>query len=243
MFEFCVVTLFPELFDSFVATSLMGKAVAKGLLSFRFINPRDFTVDRHRTVDDTPYGGGAGMVMKTTPVVAALDSAGDCHRVLLAPRGRPFHQTDARRMAALDRPLLLFCGRYEGVDERILSRFDEVLSIGDFVLNGGEVAAMAMIEAVSRLLPGVIGNSESVVEESFSRGLLEYPHYTRPEVFDGQPVPKVLLSGHHGEIDKWRKGQSLLLTFLNRPDLFAAYSMTPEEEQLFNAALKERAPQ
>jgi tRNA (guanine37-N1)-methyltransferase len=239
VFSFQVITLFPELFERFIATSLIGRAVGDGILQFSFINPRDFAADRHRTVDDVPYGGGAGMIMKAEPAKAALAHAGDGHRVLLSPRGKPFKQQDAERLARLNAPLVLFCGRYEGLDERVVSHFHECLSIGDYVLNGGEIGSMVIVEAVSRLLPGVVGNRDSLAEESFSTGLLEYPQYTRPETLCEDSVPPILLSGNHGEIARWRKGQSLLMTYLHRPDLFSAYSMSPEEETLFQNALAE----
>ena len=238
MYQFILVTLFPELFEPFVTTSLIGKAVEKDLLQFRFVNVRDFTTDRHRTVDDTPYGGGPGMVMMAEPVLRSMSQLPDCHKVFMSPQGKPFTQSTARRFARMEKPLLLFCGRYEGLDERVVERFDEQISIGDFVLNGGEVAAMAVIESVCRLIPGVIGKMDSTVEESFSNGLLEYPQYTRPEVIDGKRVPDVLLSGNHGRIAEWRHGQSLLRTHLIRPDLFVKYTMTENEHHLFSEALK-----
>jgi tRNA (guanine37-N1)-methyltransferase len=227
------------MFDSFAEASLIGKAKDNGIIGFQFINLRNYTHDRHRTVDDSPYGGGAGMVMKPAPVKEMFKDIGDSHKIFLTPQGSPFGQNDAARLSALKKPLLLFCGRYEGLDERAVSLFDEQLSIGDFVLNGGEVAAMAVIEAVARLLPGVIGNSDSTVEESFSKGLLEYPQYTRPEIFDGRRVPDVLLSGNHKKIEQWRKGQSLLRTYLVRPDLFEKFNMTSEDKALFEGALAE----
>ncbi|NLN62377.1 MAG: tRNA (guanosine(37)-N1)-methyltransferase TrmD [Myxococcales bacterium] len=240
MYQFNIVTLFPELFAPLVSTSLIGKAVAADLLGFRFIDLRQYATDKHRTVDDTPYGGGSGMVLMTRPVLDVLAEHTGAHRILMSPRGQPFRQADARRLAQLDRPLLLFCARYEGIDERVLPHFDAEYSIGDFVLNGGEVAAMAIIEAISRLIPGVIGNMASTQEESFSAGLLEYPQYTRPEIIDGAQVPAVLLSGNHQRIAAWRHGQALLATMERRPDLFAAYEMTDKERQLLDAALQER---
>ena len=239
MYSFKVITLFSELFEKFVQTSLIGKAVAAGTLSFSFIDLRDYTHDRHRTVDDTPYGGGSGMVMKTEPIIEALAAQPDTYRILMTPQGKPFKQEDARRLAALDKPLLLFCGRYEGVDERVRDMFDEQISIGDFVLNGGEIGAMAVIEAISRLLPGVLGNSESTVEESHTFGLPEYPQYTRPEEINGERVPAILLSGNHRKVAEWRHGQALLRTMNKRPDLFERYTMTDAEKRLLEEALKE----
>lgn len=238
MFEFRVVTLFPELFAGFVDASLVGRARSAGLVSIELVDLRSFTHDRHRTVDDTPYGGGSGMVMKPQPVLEMLAAQPPSHRVLLTPQGRPFDQERARALAGLA-PLLLFCGRYEGVDERVRGRFDEELSLGDFVLNGGEVAAMAVIEAVSRLVPGVVGNAESVVEESFSAGLLEYPQYTRPEEVEGARVPEVLISGDHGRVARWRRGQALLRTKRKRPDLFARLTLSAEDAALLERAERE----
>jgi tRNA (guanine37-N1)-methyltransferase len=228
VFEFEVVTIFPELISAFSETSLIGKARQKGLLSINAIDLRSYTNDRHHSVDDTPYGGGSGMVMKPGPILELIDAMRPCHKVLLTPQGVPFNQASARSMTGLS-PLLLFCGRYEGVDERVRDLFDQEISIGDFVLNGGEVGAWAIIEAVSRLLPGVLGNEESTVEESFSAGLLEYPQYTRPEVAMGKRVPAVLLSGDHGKIARWRRGQALLRTRDRRPDLFAKLELSDDD--------------
>ena len=237
-FEFRIVTQFPELFQGFLDASLIGKAQKKGLIDLALIDLRDFTHDKHRSLDDTPYGGGAGMVMRPGPVLEMLDANSDAYRVLLSPKGTSFTQAMARDL--LERtPLLLFCGRYEGVDQRARESFDVTVSIGDFILNGGEVAAMAVVEAVSRLVPGVVGNAESTVEESFSSGLLEYPQYTRPEVFRGQAVPAILLSGDHGKIARWRRGQALYRTLLLRPDLLERTDLTPEDKALLEAARAE----
>jgi tRNA (guanine37-N1)-methyltransferase len=238
--EFHVVTLFPELFAGFLEASLVGKAIKSGLISIRLVDLRGYTHDKHRTVDDAPYGGGSGMVMKTAPILEALAAAPPAHRVLLTPQGTPFAQAKARELAA--RPsLLLFCGRYEGVDERVRRLFDEEVSLGDFVLNGGEVAAMAVVEAVSRLVPGVLGNAESIVEESFTAGLLEYPQYTRPEVVNGERVPDVLLSGDHGRVARWRRGQALLRTRQRRPDLFARLELGADDLRALEEAAREAA--
>lgn len=239
MYGFHVITLFPEIFAGFVEASLLGKAREAGLLSIGFTDPRDFTRDRHRTVDDAPYGGGSGMVMKAEPIRDALAALPRLHRVLLTPQGRPLDQADAVRFAGLE-GLVLMCGRYEGVDERVRRFFDEEISLGDFVLNGGEVAAMAVIEAISRLLPGVLGNEESVREESFAAGLLEYPQYTRPEVLDGARVPQVLISGDHGKVARWRRGQALLRTGRRRPDLLARLELTEEDRTLLAEAAREQ---
>ncbi len=235
MFEFRVITIFPELFENFREASLIGKAGSKELLDVKLIDLRDFTDDRHRTVDDAPYGGGSGMVMKAEPILDALKRNTGCHRVLLTPQGTPLTQKIAHRLAGQS-PLLLFCGRYEGVDERAREAFDEEISIGDFVLNGGEVAAMAVIEVVSRLIPGVLGNSESIVEESFSLGILEYPQYTRPEVVDGASVPQVLLSGNHKRVHEWRRGQALLRTRDRRPELFEKLEISRLDRALLEQA-------
>jgi tRNA (guanine37-N1)-methyltransferase len=231
LFEFHIVTLFPELFSGFAETSLIGKAHKSGILSIQCIDLRDFTHDKHRSVDDEPYGGGAGMVMRPGPIFEMFDALPECHKVLMTPQGAPFSQAKARRLSGLSR-VMLFCGRYEGVDERVRNSFDEEISIGDFVLNGGEVAAMAVIEAVSRLLPGVLGNAASTVEESFCSGLLEYPQYTRPETIRDLSVPEVLLSGDHERVRKWRRKQALLRTQKRRPDLFEKLELNDEDQQL-----------
>lgn len=223
--EFEVVTIFPEMFASFVDASLLGKAVRAGVVKVVFTDPRDFTTDKHRSVDDAPYGGGVGMVMKAEPLVAAIEHAvatrGPAHRILLTPAGRPLDQPRVRELARLGR-ILLVCGRYEGVDERVRElAIDEELSIGDFVLTGGEVAAMAIIDAVSRYVPGVLGEARSTDEESFSAGLLEYPQYTRPPELRGRHVPEVLLSGDHERIRRWRREQAEARTRERRPDLWA----------------------
>jgi tRNA (guanine37-N1)-methyltransferase len=240
--EFHIVTLFPELFDGFISTSLIGKACEKETLSLNLINLRDYTHDRHNTVDDTPYGGGAGMVMKPTPIMEMLDDLPPSHRILLTPQGHRFDQQAADRLSKLS-SITLFCGRYEGVDERVREEFDEELSLGDFVLNGGEVASMVVVEAVFRLIPGMLGNSESAKEESFRAGLLEYPQYTRPEFVENKGVPKVLLSGDHGRIAMWRRGQAILRTRQRRPDVFAKLKLTEEDERLLKEAEVEKEEQ
>ncbi len=225
-----VVTIFPSFFDV-LEVSLLGRARGAGILDVRVHDLRDFTHDRHRTVDDTPYGGGAGMVMKPEPWGEALDAiaseaAGPIHVVFPSPAGRVFTQSTARSWAESSEHLVFGCGRYEGIDERV---FDyaatlgtvSLTSLGDYVLNGGEVAAMAMIEAVGRLVPGVVGNPESLVEESHEDGLLEYPSYTKPAAWRGYDVPEVLLSGHHGRVAAWRHDQQVERTRTRRPDLLA----------------------
>jgi tRNA (guanine37-N1)-methyltransferase len=223
--EIEVVTLFPEMFDSFLAAGVLGRGLGAGRFAVRFTNPRDFTTDRHRSVDDAPYGGGVGMVMRAEPLVAAVEAAvaarGPAHRVLLGPAGQPLCQARVRDLARLER-ILLVCGRYEGIDERVRELvIDEEISLGDFVLTGGEVAAMAIIDAVCRFVPGVLGEPTSTDEESFSAGLLEAPCYTRPPEFRGLAVPEVLLSGHHERIRAWRDAESRARTARLRPDLLA----------------------
>jgi len=233
--HFEVVTLFPELFESALSTSLLGKAIAAGLVRVDFVNPRDFAGGRHRQVDDTPYGGGLGMVMKPEPLVLAIEAAcaarGPAWKVLLTPQGRPLDQAGVERLAVRER-LLLVCGRYEGVDERVRGHVDEELTIGDYVLTGGELPALILIDAVARLRPGVLGKDASAEEESFSEGLLEYPQYTRPPEFRGAGVPEVLLSGNHERIRKWRRRERLLRTRARRPDLFACAALSPEDRAL-----------
>jgi tRNA (guanine37-N1)-methyltransferase len=215
-----VITLFPALFEAPLATGLLGRAVAAGTVDVRVHDLRAHGIGRHRSVDDEPYGGGAGMVLRPEPVFDAVEAiGGDPHVVLLSPRGPLLTQPGAARLAALDH-LVLICGRYEGVDERVaLHLADDELSIGDYVLGGGEVAALVVIEATTRLVPGVVGNAESLASESHTSGLLEYPQYTRPVEFRGHRVPDVLLSGDHGAVKRWRGEQAVELTRERRPDL------------------------
>lgn len=219
-----VVTLFPELFHAPLRVSLLGRAVESGLLDVRVHDLRAHGLGRHRSVDDVPYGGGAGMVMRPEPLFAAVEALGapDAHVVLLSPRGRRLDHAAVEELAARAHVVLL-CGRYEGVDERVAEHLaDDELSIGDYVLSGGEAAALVVIEAVSRLVPGVLGNSESLAAESHARGLLEHPQYTRPPEFRGQRVPDVLLSGDHGAIARWRADEAERVTRARRPDLIAS---------------------
>lgn len=207
-----ILTLFPEFFASPLACSIPKRAIAAGLVRVDCLNIRDFCLDKHRRADDVPYGGGPGMVMKPEPVVAAIRDArardADTRVVLLSPAGEPFTQAKARTYAGLS-GITLLCGRYEGIDERVVSHVDEELSLGDYVLSGGEPAALCVLDAVIRLLPGALGDAESAVQDSFSdEGLLDWPHYTRPETFEGQAVPEVLLSGNHAEIERWRRAQA-----------------------------------
>ncbi len=236
-----VLTLFPEMFRGPLDASIIGLARERGLLELRVHNLRDWATDRHRVADDTPYGGGAGMVMKVEPIVAALEAlraeagAERGRAILLSPAGCRFDQQAARRLAAEPR-LILVCGRYEGVDARVRHFVDEELSIGDYVLTGGELPAMVVIDAVARLVPGALGAPHSAVEESFAGHLLEYPQYTRPREFRGLAVPEVLLSGHHAEIARWRRQEALRLTAERRPDLLARAELT-DDDRAFLARL------
>ena len=216
-----IVTVFPELFDAFLRTSLLGRAIEVGTLEVEVTNLRDFGLGPHRSVDDEPYGGGAGMVMRPEPIFAAVESVKTpaARVILLSPRGRKLDQAHVQRLSG-DEHLILICGRYEGVDERVAEHLaTEEISIGDYVLYGGEVAALVVIEAVSRLIPGVLGNAGSLESESYSGGLLEYPQYTRPATFEGHDVPAILLSGDHGAVEAWRRSQSETITRQRRPDL------------------------
>lgn len=238
--SFEIVTIFPEIFDSFLTTSLLGKAVASGLIAVHRTNPRDFATGKHQSVDDAPYGGGPGMIFRPQPLVDAVDhvvaTRGPAHRVLLSPQGRLFDQATARSLAAQPR-VLFMCGRYEGIDERVADLCaDQVLSIGDYVLAGGEMAAAVIIEAVSRLIPGVLGCQESAIEESHQTGRLEYPQWTRPPDFRGLTVPPVLLSGDHAAIARWRTLQALQRTRTRRPDLLDRHPPTEQEQALETAA-------
>jgi len=222
-FSAAIITLFPDLFPGPLGASVLGRGLADGLWSLSATHLRDFATDRHRTVDDTPSGGGAGMVLKPDILASALDAvapAGDPRpRILMSPRGKPLTQARARELA-LGPGAVVVCGRFEGVDQRVIdARQLEEISIGDYVLAGGEVAAMVLLEAVVRLIPGVLGAAESHQDESFENGLLEYPHYTRPQSFEGVEIPAVLTSGDHGKIAKWRGEQSVALTRARRPDL------------------------
>ena len=229
MLKFTVITIFPQMLDSSVGHSILKKAREKGLLDVEQVDLRDYTSDRHHMTDDYPYGGGQGMVMKPEPLVSAIEAARarnpKARVILLAPQGRVFTQREAQRLAQ-EQEIVLICGRYEGIDERVKSFVDEELSIGDYTLSGGEPAAAVVIDAVARLVPGVLGNQESPLDESFSTGLLEYPQYTRPEEFRAMKVPDVLLSGDHQRIKQWRHDQSVALTRARRPDLLAETAPT-----------------
>ena len=235
MIRFDVVTLFPEMFAAITGSGITSRALEAGLYSLTTWNPRDFTTDRYRTVDERPYGGGPGMVMLAEPIERTLDAvktAGGGRVLYLSPQGK---KLDHRRVMELvqEQAVTLLCGRYEGVDERLLARrVDEEISIGDFVLSGGEVAAMALMDAVVRQLPGALGDDQSAIEESFADGLLDCPQYTRPETYRDAKVPEVLLSGHHENIRRWRLKQALGRTWLRRPDLLAVRKLSDEERKL-----------
>ncbi len=247
-----VVTLFPDMFREVLQLGVLGRAVQKGQVSFSTLSPREFTEDRHRTVDDRPYGGGPGMLMMAPPLVSAirdLDSRMQAQgtarprRIYLSPQGQPLDQAMVKRLAR-EPGLLLVAGRYEGIDERIIeSEIDEEVSLGDFVLSGGEIAVMAVIDAVVRQLPGVLGHSESAQQDSFVEGLLDHPHYTRPESFEGRQVPEVLLSGDHEKIRRWRRKQALGRTFERRPDLLDRDQLDDEGRQLLAEYLREKGIQ
>lgn len=237
-----ILTLFPNMFSSPLRESILGRAVEKGLLQIQTINIRDFTLDKHQVVDDAPYGGGQGMVMKVEPIARAIESVRaqnpSARTIYLTPQGKPFHQDLARRLSTQSH-LILLCGRYEGIDERVRELFiDEEISIGDYVLTGGELAAMVLVDAVSRFIPGVLGSDRSAEEDSFFNSLLEYPQYTRPVEFKGCRVPEVLLSGNHSAISLWRRREAIRRTSLRRPDLLAKASLTDEEKGLLEEVLQ-----
>jgi tRNA (guanine37-N1)-methyltransferase len=226
-FRASVVTLMPEMFPGPLGLSLAGKALAEGTWSIDLVNPRDHALDRHRTVDDTPAGGGPGMVLKADVMARAIDAAAppgdDRPRLMMSPRGEPLTQARVRALSA-GPGVVIVCGRFEGIDERVIeARGLQEVSLGDFVLSGGEIAAIALIDAAVRLLPGVMGHAQSGTDESFETGLLEYPHYTRPQLFEGRSIPDVLVSGDHGRIARWRRSQAERLTRERRPDLWTAY--------------------
>ena len=231
--KFDILTLFPAMFDGPLTESILKRAAEKGLIEITLHNIRDFAYDRHSVTDDYPYGGGAGMVMKVEPLTACIERVKEdrprARVILTSPRGRPFSHAVAEELARHEE-LLIICGRYEGVDERVRELFvDDEISIGDFVLTGGEMAAMVIVDAVSRFVPGVLGSDESALSDSFSDGLLEYPQYTRPAEFRGLKVPDVLLSGNHQKIATWRRSQSLTRTVQSRPDLLENADLSPQE--------------
>ncbi len=230
-----VLTLFPRMISGYAAESILGKAIERGFVSLTVTDIRDFAPGKHRVCDDSPYGGGAGMVMKAEPLVAAIEAAKarlpSAPVLLMSPRGETFGQPRAHALAKQGE-LILVCGRYEGVDERALKAIDGELSLGDFVLTGGELAALCVFDAVARLVPGVLGNAESAQTESFESGLLEHPHYTRPPEFRGDTVPAALQSGDHARIEKWRRFKSLQLTKARRPDLYAKVTLSKGDLKL-----------
>jgi tRNA (guanine37-N1)-methyltransferase len=240
--RFSVVTLFPEMFRAITESGITSRALQKGLWQLQTWNPRDYAANNYRTVDDRPFGGGPGMVMQAEPLEKALDAvkaAGGGRVVYLSPQGRRLEHRKVMDFSK-EESLTLLCGRYEGIDERLIARrVDEEISIGDFVLSGGELAAMALIDAVVRQLPGALGDEDSAGQESFVDGLLDCPHYTRPEEYRGEKVPEILLSGHHENIRRWRLKQALGRTWLRRPELLAARTMTDEEARLLAEYQKE----
>jgi tRNA (guanine37-N1)-methyltransferase len=236
-----VLTIFPELFPPFLATGLVGKAVEKRILEVEVRDLRAFTADRHKSVDDEPYGGGGGMVMTAPPWIAAVRAVASpgAWRVLLSPQGRPLCEREVRRLAS-HAELVMLCGRYEGIDERVrLAVVDEEISLGDFVLSGGEVAAMAVIEAVARQVPGMVGLADSVENDSFRAGLLDHPHYTRPAEVEGLAVPEVLRSGDHAAVTRWRRKEALRATWSKRPDLLAAAELGRRDRDLLEEIARE----
>mgnify|MGYP001430522885 CR=1 FL=1 len=238
--QFGIVTLFPEMFSALTEFGISGRAVKQGIVTLEVFNPRDYATDKHRTVDDRPYGGGPGMLMKTEPLVAAIGAAkkflgdvGDCVKVIyLSPQGRPAKNRDVMDLATKEK-IVFLCGRYQGIDNRIIeSEIDEELSIGDFVISGGELAAMALIDAMIRFQPGALGDENSAQQDTFTNGFLHCPEYTRPHEINGKKVPQVLLSGNHSEIRTWRLKQSLGATWLKRPDLMVGKNLDQEQQDL-----------
>ncbi len=234
-----ILTLFPEIFSAYLTEGMLKRASQRGLIDINVHNLRDYTKDKHRTVDDYPYGGGSGMVMKPEPFFTAIEALNPDaikRRVItLSPAGKKFDQEMALELSKETRQLIFLCGRYEAVDERVrMALADDELSIGDYVLTGGELPALVIIDAVARLIPGVLGDEHSAEVESFSWGILDYPHYTRPPVFGGLKVPEVLLSGNHKDIQRWRRKEALRRTVLRRPDLLEKFSLTEEDKKLMN---------
>ena len=243
--RFDIVTIFPRMIEGALAEGILARAIQRNLLTVRATDLRTFTDDRHRTVDDVPYGGGPGMVLKPDPLFRAVEAIGQESGfpqavVLVSPHGRRFSQREAVRLASLDHVVVL-CGRYEGIDDRVREHLaTEELSVGDYVLSGGELPALVIVDAVARLIPGVVGDEDSVAGDSFSRGLLDFPHYTRPAEFRDWKVPDVLVSGHHGEIRKWRKRQALELTVARRPDLLADAELDVEEQEILRELMERK---
>jgi tRNA (guanine37-N1)-methyltransferase len=243
--KFDIVTIFPAMIEAGLGEGVVSRGVERGLLDVAVHDLRRWTTDRHRTVDDVPYGGGPGMVMKAEPLMRAVEDIRATRGapdsvVLLSPQGRTFTQAEAERLTRLDH-IVLLCGRYEGMDERVREVVaTEEISIGDYVLSGGELAALVVVDAVSRLVPGVVGDEQSVVQDSFARGLLDYPHYTRPAEIAGHRVPDVLLSGHHGDVRRWRRKAALIRTLDRRPDLIESAALDDEERAMLDEIRRER---
>ncbi len=243
--KFSIVTIFPDMVHAYLSASIMKRAIAAGLINVDVHNLRDYTQDKHKSVDDYPYGGGAGMVMKPEPFFRITEELWP-HKekrkiILLSPKGRLFDQAMGEELSREEREIVFLCGRYEAIDERVKEQLaDDEISIGDYVLTGGELPALVIIDVVARLIPGVLGDSRSSEEDSFTCGLLDYPHYTRPENFRGMGVPEVLLSGNHDEIRKWRKKQSLRLTLEKRPALIDNYLLEPEDKEFLDKLKEER---
>ena len=232
-----IITIFPDIFHAYLNESIMKRAVRNGLVDVEVHNLRDFTTDKHRTVDDSPYGGGAGMVMKPEPFFAAVEALcpenSERRVIMLSPAGKPFRQDMAMELSKEDRRLIFLCGRYEAIDERVRTALvDDEVSIGDYILTGGELPALVIIDAAARLIPGVLGDEHSAEEESFSWGILDYPHYTRPPVFRNLSIPDTLLSGHHRDIQQWRRKEALRRTLRERPDLLEKAGLSEEDYEL-----------
>ena len=235
--RFDIVTIFPSIINAYLGESILKRAVRNGLLDVKVYDIRDYTTDKHRTVDDYPYGGGSGMVMKIEPMFNALKAIGadgeERRKILLSPQGRTYNQDVAEELLQEGKRILLICGRYEGIDERVRETLiDEELSIGDYVMTGGELASLVIIDSVARLCPGVLGDDDSSKEESFTWGILDYPHYTRPPEFMGQVVPGMLLSGNHAKIAEWRRKEALKRTLENRPDLLKKAALSAEDKKM-----------
>ena len=241
MVRFDLITLFPRMFDSPLQESIIKKAQQKGLINISVHDLRDYTEDKHRTTDDYPYGGGSGMVMKVEPIVRAIEAiksaSGKTRTILATPQGVAFSQETAQRLSTYSQ-VLIVCGRYEGIDERILYFVDEEISIGDYVLTGGEIAVMVIVDTMARLVPGVVGDMSSVLEDTFSNSLLKYPQYTRPSKFREFEVPKVLVSGNHNKVKKWRRAEALKKTSQRRPDLLKKAVLTDEDRQIIDKIKK-----
>jgi tRNA (guanine37-N1)-methyltransferase len=239
MIAFDVITIFPEIFQAYIRESIIKRAVQRKLIDVRIYNLRDFTTDKHKTVDDYPYGGGSGMVMKIEPIYNAINSikSDGIERltIMLSPQGKTYNQEMAEELSKIKKRILFVCGRYEGIDERVREFLvDEEISIGDYILTGGELPALVIIDSITRLIPGVLGDEGSLKEESFTWGILDYPHYTRPPEFMGLKVPDILLSGNHKEIQRWRRREALRRTLLKRPDLLKKVSLSEEDRKILN---------